>query len=35
MKKRLKNYLNQTGRQFELKEVQPDIEDCFIALMKN
>jgi ABC-type multidrug transport system ATPase subunit len=31
----LKNYLQHTGRQYELKEVQPDIEDCFIALMKN
>ena len=31
----LNNYLQQTNRQFELKEVQPDIEDCFIALMKN
>ncbi|MFI5129200.1 MAG: ABC transporter ATP-binding protein [Chitinophagales bacterium] len=31
----LRNYLEQTGRQFELKEVKPDIEDCFIALMKN
>jgi ABC-2 type transport system ATP-binding protein len=31
----LRNYLQQTGRQFELKEVQPDIEDCFMALMKN
>jgi len=31
----LTNYLQQTGRPFEVKEVQPDIEDCFIALMKN
>jgi ABC-2 type transport system ATP-binding protein len=31
----LNNYLQQTTRQYELKEVQPDIEDCFIALMKN
>jgi ABC-2 type transport system ATP-binding protein len=30
----LNNYLQQTRRQYELKEVQPDIEDCFIALMK-
>lgn len=30
----LRNYLQYTGRQFELKEVQPDIEDCFMALMK-
>lgn len=31
----LKNYLNQAGWQFELKNAEPDIEDCFIALMKN
>lgn len=31
----LKNYLNRKGLKFELKAVQPDIEDCFIALMKN
>ncbi|MDP4263780.1 MAG: ABC transporter ATP-binding protein [Bacteroidota bacterium] len=31
----LKDYLRQTGRQYEMKEVRPDIEDCFIALMKN
>jgi len=31
----LNNCLQQTGRQYELKEVKPDIEDCFIALMKN
>ena len=31
----LTNYLQQTGKPFEIKEVQPDIEDCFIALMKN
>jgi ABC-type multidrug transport system ATPase subunit len=31
----LNSYLQQTGRQYELKKVQPDIEDCFIALMKN
>lgn len=30
----LNNYLQQTGRQYELKEVRPDIEDCFIDLMK-
>jgi ABC-2 type transport system ATP-binding protein len=28
-------YLLQKGKPAELKEVQPDIEDCFIALMKN
>ena len=31
----LNNYLKQTNRQYELKQVQPNIEDCFIALMKN
>ena len=31
----LNNYLQQTGRQYELKKANPDIEDCFIALMKN
>jgi ABC-type multidrug transport system ATPase subunit len=31
----LNKYLQQTGRRYELKEVKPDIEDCFIALMKN
>jgi ABC-2 type transport system ATP-binding protein len=31
----LNNYLQQTGRSFEVKKVRPDIEDCFIALMKN
>jgi ABC-2 type transport system ATP-binding protein len=31
----LNNYLQQTNRRYELKEVQPDIEDCFIALMKD
>jgi ABC-type multidrug transport system ATPase subunit len=31
----LNNFLEQTSRQYELKEVQPDIEDCFIALMKD
>jgi ABC-2 type transport system ATP-binding protein len=34
-KKGLDNYLQKTNRQYELKDVQPDIEDCFIALMKN
>lgn len=33
-KDELNNYLQQSGRQYEIKEVQPDIEDCFIALMK-
>lgn len=28
-------FLKKTGRPCEIKEVQPDIEDCFIALMKN
>jgi ABC-2 type transport system ATP-binding protein len=32
--KALENYLNQTGRKFELKSTKPNIEDCFIALMK-
>lgn len=31
----LKKYLQQSGRPFELKETSPDIEDCFMALMKN
>ncbi|MEI9809454.1 MAG: DUF4251 domain-containing protein [Bacteroidota bacterium] len=31
----LSNYLQQAGHPFELKETQPDIEDCFMALMKN
>lgn len=31
----LNNYLSQTGLQYELKETNPDIEDCFMALMKN
>jgi ABC-2 type transport system ATP-binding protein len=31
----LKSYLNQSGQKFEIKNVEPDIEDCFIALMKN
>jgi len=30
----LENYLQQIGRQVEMKEVQPTIEDCFMALMK-
>ena len=33
--KELNNYLQKTNRQYEVKQVQPDIEDCFIALMKN
>jgi ABC-type multidrug transport system ATPase subunit len=31
----LDNFLKETGRPYQLKEVKPDIEDCFIALMKN
>jgi ABC-type multidrug transport system ATPase subunit len=31
----LNDYLQHTGRSFEIKETQPDIEDCFMALMKN
>jgi hypothetical protein len=32
---KLKNYLQQQSfQQVEIKPVQPDIEDCFIALMK-
>ena len=31
----LKSYLDTTNRRYELKEVEPDVEDCFIALMKN
>jgi len=34
-KDELNEYLVKTGRHFELKEVQPDIEDCFMELMKN
>jgi len=30
----LKNYLSRAGRKCELKATEPDIEDCFIALMK-
>ncbi|MBL7744779.1 MAG: ABC transporter ATP-binding protein [Chitinophagaceae bacterium] len=33
--KELNNYLLRSGKAFELKEVTPDIEDCFMALMKN
>jgi ABC-type multidrug transport system ATPase subunit len=33
--KELSEYLQKKGRQFEIKEVRPDIEDCFMALMKN
>ena len=33
--KELNDYLQKTNRSYELKEVQPDIEDCFIALMKD
>jgi hypothetical protein len=31
----LDSFLKQNGRVYQLKEVKPDIEDCFIALMKN
>jgi ABC-2 type transport system ATP-binding protein len=31
----LDHYLKEEGKLAELKEVQPDIEDCFMALMKN
>lgn len=31
----LKNYLQQKGYPFEIKETEPNIEDCFMALMKN
>lgn len=31
----LRGYLEGLGRRFVMKRVQPDVEDCFIALMKN
>lgn len=31
----LRNYLLQKGRPFDMHIVKPDIEDCFMALMKN
>jgi ABC-2 type transport system ATP-binding protein len=31
----LKNYLQKSNQEIELKEADPDIEDCFMALMKN
>jgi ABC-2 type transport system ATP-binding protein len=31
----LKNYLQQKGIDAEVKQAKPDIEDCFMALMKN
>lgn len=34
-KEQLNDYLKKTNRDFEIKEIKPDIEDCFIALMKN
>jgi ABC-type multidrug transport system ATPase subunit len=34
-KKELDDYLNQVIDSYESKSVQPDIEDCFMALMKN
>jgi len=30
----LRSYLEQRGQSFELKEAEPNIEDCFMALMK-
>jgi len=30
----LKNYLQQWNKEIELKKTEPDIEDCFMALMK-
>ena len=33
-KELLKSYLEQKGLSFELKEAKPNIEDCFMALMK-
>jgi len=34
-KEKLNDYLKKTNREYEIKEIKPDIEDCFIALMKN
>lgn len=34
-KEQLKDYLKESNSNFELKETKPDIEDCFIALMKD
>ncbi len=31
----LKNYLQKTNHDLELKKAEPDIEDCFMSLMKN
>ena len=31
----LKNYLQGSNMEVELKTAEPDIEDCFMALMKN
>jgi ABC-type multidrug transport system ATPase subunit len=31
----LENFLQAKGQKIELKKIEPDIEDCFIALMKN
>jgi len=31
----LENYFHAHGQKIELKKIKPDIEDCFIALMKN
>ena len=33
-KELLRSYLEQRGQSFELKEAEPNIEDCFMALMK-
>ena len=33
-KELLRSYLEQKGQSFELKETEPNIEDCFMALMK-
>lgn len=33
-KELLRSYLEQKGQSFELKEAEPNIEDCFMALMK-
>lgn len=33
-KELLRSYLEQKGQSIELKEVEPNIEDCFMALMK-
>ena len=30
----LKNYLEKTNKELQIKKTEPDIEDCFMALMK-